>query len=142
MLNARCLMARRRSSDPSADLRSMTYRKDVPSGGLIVTEEVSVSIGAVNVTSDSDGITSEDYAWLQNGAASDFQIRADLVSGTVSSGSSAIGTWLSPTGQTWKKSKTAKSGSSTVQLTLRLRRASDFVEIDAATVSLTVNIEL
>ena len=142
MLNSWALMSRRRSTGggsgggttPTVNIVDGTYYNSI----------FDVDPTACTFELDNDGTVDTiasskspaDYTYLITGAAADLEVRADIVSGTVSTGSDLTGTWLSlSTDRKWQKYKA--KGVASVLLTVRIRRASDFVEIDSASISLT-----
>lgn len=73
--------------------------------------------------------------WLVGGSASAFETRATINSGTLTSGTT--GSWLGlGTNRVWVKEKVG-AGSATVNLTIEIRRASDGVVLDSATIIMT-----
>lgn len=75
--------------------------------------------------------------WLLAGANSDFEVRATVTSGSLSSGSTGVWEPLS-TSREWTRSAGANV-SVTVVFTVEIRRASDQVIVDSASISLTVD---
>jgi hypothetical protein len=75
------------------------------------------------------------YSWLLAGAAGDYEVRVDVTSGSLSTGTA--GTWLNcGTTQTW----TRQSGAGTFQsctFTVQMRRASDGTVLATAEIGLT-----
>lgn len=78
------------------------------------------------------------WTWLLSGLNSAYEVRATLVSGGLTSGSTGVWQALSTT-RAWNLHRTA-SGSSACELTIEIRRASDSVVIDTATVTLTATV--
>lgn len=73
--------------------------------------------------------------------ASAYEVRATLNSGSVDGTSAATGTWLAMTAdRRWTVTRTT-IGTSTANLTLEIRRASDGTVMDSATISLTAELE-
>lgn len=76
--------------------------------------------------------------WRLQGASSDYEVRATVNSGAVSSGTT--GSWLSlSSSQSWGRTRLA-IGVSTVDLTIEIRRASDGVVLDSANVVLEAEV--
>jgi hypothetical protein len=75
--------------------------------------------------------------WLFSGVAGDFQVRATLTSGTLTSGTT--GSWLAlSTSRSW--SCTAPlGGSKNATLTIEIRDASSLTVLDSATVTLSAD---
>lgn len=72
--------------------------------------------------------------WLLSGAASDYECRATLTSGSLTTGTT--GTWMSlSTSRQWQRDRAA-FGSASATLTIEIRRASDGVVLDSATITL------
>jgi hypothetical protein len=68
---------------------------------------------------------------------SSFECRATLVSGTLTSGT--VGTWLNlGSNRTWTRTRTTLGVSSTT-MTVEIRRASDAVVVDSASITLTAD---
>ena len=78
--------------------------------------------------------------WLLSGAASDYDVRATVVSGTLTTGTT--GSWLNlGTTRTWTKVRTSNiSGIDTVSLTIEISLAGAGVAIATATVDLTAEV--
>lgn len=78
------------------------------------------------------------WTWLTAGNNSDVEVRATLNSGALTSGTT--GTWqnLSST-RTWTVTRTTV-GTGTANLTIQIRRVSDSVVIDSATVTITATV--
>lgn len=77
--------------------------------------------------------------WLVSGAASDYEVRATLDSGALTSGTT--GSWLAlSTTRTWYCAQ-GGIGTKTADLTIEIRRASDSVVIATATVSLRAEVD-
>jgi hypothetical protein len=87
-------------------------------------------------TGSSNGSTASNTsgAWLTAGPASGLEIKADIVSGSVTAGTT--GSWLSlASDRTWTKHQTP-DGTSTVVLTVSIRNASTLEVLDSATVTI------
>ena len=79
------------------------------------------------------------YTWLFTGVNSDYEAKADVTSGSLSSGTT--GSWLSlASTRNWSRTRTV-FGTSSVTMTIRVRRVSDSVELDVITVSLTATVD-
>ena len=77
--------------------------------------------------------------WLVAGANSDFEVYATVDSGTLTSG--PTGSWVSlSTSRVWTLTR-GTVGLSSVDLTIEIRRASDAVVVDSATITLTAEVD-
>lgn len=74
------------------------------------------------------------YSWLLIGSNSDYEARATLLSGTLTSGTTGSWQALSTT-RTWTRNRTT-IGQNTASITLEIRRVSDSVVLDSATITL------
>lgn len=98
-------------------------------------EIVFNSSGSVTVISD----TGVPYNWLVRGVNTGLEINFDTVTGALTSGTES--TWLTlDTDQIAGVARTT-IGTSTWTGTIRIRRASDMVELDSAAVTITATIE-
>lgn len=80
------------------------------------------------------------YDWLIGGSASDYEVRADIVSGSLSSGTT--GSWLPlSSSRFWNLTRTV-IGSINCQMTVRIRHAVSTVELASCSVLLTATVEL
>lgn len=80
------------------------------------------------------------YTWLNSGTNSDYEVMADNVVGTYSSGTT--NTWLVlSTTRAWTRTRTIP-GESEVTARFRIRRASDGIVLATATISLTATVEI
>lgn len=90
-------------------------------------------------TVGEDGPSNIPGEWLRAGAAADYEVRATLISGTVSSGTT--GAWQSlATTRQWSRNRTT-IGSSSCALTIEIRRAVDSVVVTTATITLSANVD-
>jgi hypothetical protein len=105
---------------------------DGDTGGYISYELLST--GVAQRTSGSLGTLQFPGEWLVSGAASNYEVRATLDSGSLTAGSSATGTWLSLTSN---RSWFIDLGGS-ADLTIEIRNASTLAVLDTASVSLSV----
>jgi hypothetical protein len=87
-----------------------------------------------HTTGDNTVVDMGDWITPQTNMAN-YECRADIVSGTLSTGTTGAWQSLSST-RTWTKQQVI-NGTSTVSFTLQIRRASDAVVMDSATVTLT-----
>lgn len=94
------------------------------------------SDGTVYATTGlGDNSLSFQYNWLENGTASDYEVRASSVTGTYSSGTT--GTWLNlGTTQAWTR-VAAENALQTVSATFDIRNASTLVDLASAVISIT-----
>lgn len=89
--------------------------------------------GAVNAT-DFNTTLNFQYNWLAGGAASAYDIRATIVSGTFTSGT--VGTWLNlASTRTWTRNAAAGAFQS-VTATFEIRNASTLVVLASANITL------
>ena len=105
---------------------------------------IDPSNASVGVTFSSSGTViatgSAGYTWLNSGTNSDYEIMADNLVGTFSSGTN--NTWLPlSTSRTWTRTRTVP-GESEVTARFRIRRASDGIVLATATISLTATVEI
>jgi hypothetical protein len=86
--------------------------------------------------SSTGNLAAPSGTWLGAGSASDYDCRATVTSGTLSSGTA--GTWLNlGTSRTWSKNDPAAGTLAlTCVMTLEIRRASDLVVVATSTVTL------
>ncbi len=105
--------------------------------------DTSPSDVTAGYTIRSDGTDEGDHlnTWLLGGTNSDVEVRADIVTGTVTTGTT--GAWLIPTTNlTWSKSRTSNiAGISDVALAFQCRRVSDLAIIDTWNVTITAEVE-
>lgn len=81
---------------------------------------------------DDDGTTNISGEWLVSGAASDYEVRATVNSGSLTSG--PTGSWESlGTTRTWTLTR-ASVGTSSCVLLVEIRRVSDSVVVTSATI--------
>jgi hypothetical protein len=127
----------------------------IASGGLQVALEahtvsrivVDPADAYAGLRLNSSGIIEERKAsytafetWLLSGAASDYEVRATLNTGSLTSGTT--GTWLScGTSREWLCSSTV-IGISQATLTIEIRRVSDSLILESAAVSLYAEVGL
>lgn len=117
-------MIRRRTSPPVIVL----YGEDV----VNTDSTASWSIGATGWVTAIFGPVGN-YQWVTNGTPSDYEVRATVNSGGVSSGSAATGSWLAMTSsRTWQRTSPGSPS-----LTIEIRRVSDSVVVASATVTIT-----
>ena len=98
-----------------------------------VAQYSTTSAGTVTATGEST------YDWLISGVNSDYEVRADVTSGSLSSGTT--GSWL-PLSSTrfWSRTRTV-FGTSSAELRVRIRRVSDSVEVADVDISLTATVD-
>lgn len=80
--------------------------------------------------------------WLLSGVNTDYDVRATIVSGALSSG--PVGVWTSgATGSAWTVARTSNlAGTTSCTFTLELRRTSDLVVIDSSTIILNATVDV
>ena len=130
----------------TAILGAATYQYSVPVSislsdravfdSSATTAVASYAIGSDGQVRDHDGNILESWL-LGGGTASNYEVRATVSSGTLSSGTT--GSWLScGTTRTWSISNSARDNSTvTSVLTIQIRLASTGVVQDSATVTLS-----
>lgn len=120
------------------------------SGAVSITDRTFGATGAGDQTAtyrlNSSGIVERGInasyttleTWLLGGSAADYETRATLVSGVITSGT--LSTWLSlSTTEKWSVFATA-GGSQSAVLTIEIRlAASPFTVLDSATITITAN---
>lgn len=116
-----------------ATLNDATY-----SDSVIDPDNASASVSVGGASGQVSGTGGATYTWLNTGVYTDYQVRATVNSGSVSSGTT--GSWLTP-GQTWSRTRTV-FGTSSVNLTLEIRRVSDSVVVASAVVSLEATVDI
>lgn len=103
------------------------------------TGSVSATYSVANDGKVKNGAGAILETWLQGsgGVVANYEVRATLVSGTLTSGTT--GSWLGcATTRTWTKTNGASNNSTvTAALTIEIRRASDGIVLDSATVTLS-----
>lgn len=105
---------------------------------------VGVEVNADGYFKENESIIgSESYPnlfqWKLQGAAGDYEVRATLDSGTLTSGTT--GSWLAcSTTRTWVRTRTA-NGTSSAQLTIEIRRVSDSVVVGTGVWTLDATVE-
>lgn len=142
MLNARVLLSRRTRATSSLggggtgviNLIPATYTSNV-SNGLPAYIQIGMD-GNVTGNATADPESALSYAWLLTGLASQFQVYCDVLSGSLSTGSSPTRRWLSVTNvdRIWKK--TNAFGTGAVSLRLHFRRSTTFQVVGSMDVSL------
>lgn len=94
---------------------------------------IFTSTGQIDLINGTDGTWWSDYP--ETGIGSDYEIRATIVSGTVSSGTT--GSWLALTsGQFWSRDSGALNVEQTVVLTIEIRDVATSTVQDSTTVTL------
>lgn len=89
--------------------------------------------GAATATGESP------YTWLLSGVNSDYEIRADVTSGSLSSGTT--GSWLVlSTSRSWAVTRTV-IGTKTATMAVQIRRVSDSVVLTTATITITATVD-
>lgn len=90
---------------------------------------------------DNDG-TARDHdealleTWLQSGAASSYEVRATVLSGTSPTGS-ALATWLNcGSDRSWSQNSTGGAGSVSGIITVEIRSASSLIVLATATITI------
>lgn len=114
-------------------------------GGTVNDARVSPADASASYSVNSNGTETSSPAaisntWLLIGAASDYEVRATLNSGTLSSGTTGV--WLDcATSRTWTVTRTTDAaGITSANLTIEIRRKSDGVVLDSATVVLEAEV--
>lgn len=97
----------------------------------------------VTLTAEASGMMvgtgGASYAWLLSGLASAYEIRADVSSGSLSSGTT--GSWLNMgTDRSWTVSRTTL-GTNSCTLQFQIRRVSDGVVLDTEYKALQASVE-
>lgn len=96
------------------------------------------SSGQARKYTSTSGYVNISNEWLVSGTSSEFEVKATIVSGTVTSGT--IGSWeVLSSDREWTRDRNV-IGSVTVVLTIEIRRASDGAILDTATVTLIAEI--
>lgn len=110
------------------------------SDAAVSPADASASYSVNNTGTESSSPAAISNTWLLIGSASDYEVRATLNSGTLSSGTT--GTWLDcGSSHTWTTTRTLDSGGiTTANLTIEIRRKSDGVVQDSATVVLEAEV--
>lgn len=149
MLNSRFLMHSRKNTGGTggggggggggsgglADVRPATI-----TGNFGVDVDAAIIFNSDGTVTFRGDASIASYNWLLTGVASGFEVRATLVSGslTTSGGGDVADTWLGlGTTRTFRKHKGL--GSATVLITVEIRRTSDFSIADSANITLTYN---
>ena len=97
----------------------------------------SFSLSSGGVASGTGGVS---YNWLISGAASAYEVMADNVTGSFSSGT--INTWLPLSStRTWTRTRTLPGYSSAIAR-FRIRRASDGIVLATATIQVEAEVEI
>lgn len=103
------------------------------------TAEYSLKNDGVAQYIDSVGTTPISGEWLVSGSAADFEVRATATSGTLTYGTT--GSWESlGTTRAWGVTRTT-IGIKSCTLTIEIRRASDGVVLDSATITLSAEVD-
>lgn len=120
-------------------------------GGSVVLHDADIGLSVIDpnnataqfrVTSGGvvEGTGEADYDWLIAGAAADYEVRADVTSGSLGSGTT--GSWLSLSStRAWSVTRSVL-GTSSATMTVRIRRASDAVVLETATISLEATVDI
>lgn len=96
------------------------------------------SNGAIEMYREQDGIYSSIGTWLVIGANSDYEARATVLSGSLSSGTT--GSWLAlSTTREWARARTTV-GTASCSFTLEIRKVSDGQIVDTATITLDAEV--
>lgn len=104
-------------------------------GGSATAVYVLDSAGDIRYTVGSDSVTDNGDWIAPKTNMANYECRATLTSGTLSSGTT--GAWLSlGTTRSWTRSRTISPGLTTTTFTLEIRRATDGVVMDTATITL------
>lgn len=127
----------RAGSDDSgggAFLQDVLYQDDVIDPANAAAEFSLSPTGLVSGTGQPD------YTWLLAGAAADYEVKADILAGSLSSGTT--GSWMSlASARSWSVTRTVV-GSNTCQMTVSIRRVSSGVVQTSATKRLTASVDL
>jgi hypothetical protein len=115
-------------SDTTADSEEISPASATASFALASDGDIDRTTGTNSISDQGDWISP------QINMAS-YECRADVLSGTLTSGTT--GAWINlGTTRTWTLQRTT-NGTSTASFTLQIRRASDAVVLDSATISLS-----
>lgn len=129
MIPGTVMFGRRLAAPPRVQLSDQAIVKT----STVHPVTASYSIMAGGSVSDQDGTLLE--VWKLSGAATDYEVRATVTSGTLSSGTA--GAWLSlGTSRTWSKTTSATA---TVNLLVEIRDAVTLAVLDTANISITAD---
>lgn len=123
------------------------YLADQSQGDLQI--DPSDAFAALGLASDGHiygytGLSTNDKGvWLKRGAAADYDVRATLNSGTLGSGSSATGSWIScASGAVWNVQDVSPVGlARTAQLTVEIRLVASGAVLDTAIWDLSAEVQ-
>jgi hypothetical protein len=103
---------------------------------ITATSTASFTLNNTGTYVSSGNVSSPSGTWLGSGAASDYECRATVTSGTLTSGTA--GSWLNlGTTRSWSRNDTTAGATpTTVNLTLEIRRASDGVVVASSAVTI------
>lgn len=125
----------------AATVNDATYSASALSPADATISVTFNSSGQVTI-SQNGGAPVNQYTWMNGGTAANYDIRATIVSGTVTTGTT--GSWLSLSGgQSWSKTRTSNlAGTDTVVLTIEIRDASTLSVLDSGTVQLDAVVDV
>ena len=134
---AALLFGARRVSLPATD----SVEHIVSGSATATTGWQLTAVGAIQKKTGA-GAYSTTRAWLAPVyGVGEFEVRATIVSGSVSSGTT--GSWLALSStRTWERTATGGAGASTVVLTIEIRRASTGTVVATCTLTLTATSEV
>lgn len=127
-------------SVPNAAVSDQTVTDEETSPQTAEARYALDSGGGADYYTIAEGTVSISGEWLLVGANSAFEARATLVSGTLTAGTT--GSWLAlSTRREWTVAKTTL-GSKACTFTVEIRRVSDSVVVDSATIILIATMAL
>lgn len=136
--------AKRRLSGAWVNLFESVVVNDATYSSLALSPDdssITVSFtntGLVQISQNSFPSVTQ-YTWLLSGAASDYQIRATLNSGTLTSG--VTGSWLN-FGQSWNVTRTTNVvGTSTATITIEIRDVATSTVQDSGVITLNAVVD-
>jgi hypothetical protein len=104
------------------------------------TASFTLAAGGTATGVDVDELSTGSYPWKLSGNAGDYEVRATMVSGSVTSGNTNVWTNLAA-GASWTKTRTILNSSSCTFL-LEIRPAGGGAVIDSCTITLTATVEI
>jgi hypothetical protein len=125
-----------------SDMTVLGYRNlyDNPEAGIMFAANGSIMTGYGN---KDIGYPTNSGTWLNSGSAGDYEVRMTLVSGTLQASGYAVNTWyaLSTDSQYagWNTRNSLGNPSESRVLTAEIRRVSDSLVVDSATITITIN---
>lgn len=103
----------------------------------------SLTLNSAGTYSSSGNVAAPSGTWLLSGSGANFESRATVTSGTLTSGTANTWEALS-SNRSWSKTDSSSVGASplTVTFTLEIRRVSDSVVVTSSTVTLSAFYDL